>query len=136
MHTCILVADDRNIYEILDRFANYDEYPPKPDAKWDYFAVGGRFEGRLPLKQPRIVRRFFGLIPVGQTTRASVARKFEIDQQAFLASPPAALFFRDKLYECPLVNDPELIAKWDAEFRERFAVIPDDATLQIVDAHG
>lgn len=136
MHTCVLVADDRNIYEILDPFANYDGDSAKPQAKWDYFGVGGRFEGRLPLKQPRTVRRFFGLIPVGRTKRASVARKSEIDQEAFLANPPAAIFFRDKLHECPLTNDAELIDKWDVEFRERFAEIPDDTVLQIVDAHS
>jgi hypothetical protein len=136
MHTSVLVADDRDIYDALDRFTKYDHEPPKPDSKWDFFGIGGRFEGALPLKQPRKVRRFFGLFPAGQTNRASVAKKFEIDQQAFLADPPAALFFRDQLYECPLFAKGEALAKWQAEFRQWFAEIPDDTTLQIVDAHS
>jgi len=48
MHTCVLVADDREIYAILDRFTNYDE-EPKPDSRWDYFGIGGSFAGALPL---------------------------------------------------------------------------------------
>lgn len=136
MHTCVLVADGRGIYEVLDRFTNYDHEPKKPDSRWDYFGIGGRFEGALPLKQPRQLRRFFGLLPAGQTSRVSVAKKSEIDEVTFLADPPTALFFRDQLYECPLFAKDEELAKWQAEFRQRFAEIPDDTILQIVDAHS
>ena len=136
MHTCVLVADGRDIYEALDRFANFDGASEKPDAKWDYFGIGGRFDGALPLQQPRQLRRFFGLLPAGRTSRVSVAKKSEIDQDAFLADPPAALFFRDQLYECPLFAEGEALAKWQAEFRQQFAKIPDDTILQIVDAHS
>jgi hypothetical protein len=136
MHTCVLVADSRDIYEALDRFTKYDHDEPKPDSRWDFFGIGGRFEGALPLRQPRQVRRFFGLLPAGQTSRVSVAKKSEIDQQAFLTDPPTALFFRGELYECPLFAEGEVLAKWQTEFRQRFAEIPDDTALQIVDAHS
>ena len=136
MHTCVLVADERNIYEALNRFSNHDHDEPKPDSRWDYFGIGGRYEGALPLKHPRKLRRFFGLLPAGETSRVSVAKKSEIDQETFLADPPAALFFRDQLYESPLFAEGEALATWQAEFRQRFAAIPDDTTLQIVDAHS
>ena len=136
MHTCVLVADERDIYEALDRFTNYDNEAAKPDSRWDYFGIGGRFEGALPLKHPRKLRRFFGLFRAGQTSHVSVAKKSEIDQAAFLAHPPPALFFRDQLYECPLFAEGEALARWQAEFRQRFAEIPDDTTLQVVDAHS
>ena len=136
MHMCVLVADDRDIYDALHRFTKYDHEPLKPESKWDFFGIGGRFEGALPLKQPRKLRRFFGLLPAGQTSKASVAKKSEIDQQAFLTEPPTALFFRDKLYVCPLFAKGEVLQNWQAEFRKRFAEIPDDTTLQIVDAHS
>ena len=136
MHTCVLVADDRNIYEALDRFTNYDHEPRKPDSRWDFFGIGGRFEGALPLKQPRQMRRFFGLLPAGNTSRVSVAKKSEIDEQAFLAAPPTAIFFKDRLYECPLFAEGETLADWQAEFRRIFAEIPDETTLHIVDAHS
>jgi hypothetical protein len=35
MHRCVLVADDRGIFDALDRFTKYDHEPPKPDSKWD-----------------------------------------------------------------------------------------------------
>jgi len=136
MHTCVLVADDRDIYVALDRFTNYDNEEPKPDSKWDYFGIGGRYEGALVLKRPKQLRRFFGLLPAGQTSRVSVAKKSEIDQEALLANPPAALFFAENLYECPLFAEGDALARWQAEFRERFSEIPDETTLQIVDAHS
>jgi hypothetical protein len=45
-------------------------------------------------------------------------------------------FFRDRLYECPLFAKGEAIARWQADFRRLFNEIPDDTTLQIVDAHS
>jgi len=136
MHTCVLVADDRDIYIALDRFTNYDADEPKPDSKWDYFGVGGCYEGFLVLKQPRSLRKFFGLLPAGETSRVSVATKAEIDQEALLAAPPDAIFFEDHLYECPLFAEGEALDEWRAEFRRRFYDIPPETTLQIVDAHS
>ena len=136
MHTCVLVADSRDIYEALARFTNYEDDEPTADSRWDYFGIGGRYEGALPLRKSRPLRRFFGLLPAGETTRVSVAKKSEIDQQAFLVEPPAALFFRDQLYESPLFAEGDELLQWQAEFRQRFAEIPDDTTLQIVDAHS
>ncbi len=42
---------------------------------------------------------------------------------------------RDRLYECQLFAEGAALAKWQAEFRQRFAEIPDETILQIVDAH-
>ena len=134
MHMCILVADNGNIYELLDRFTNYC-YDKKPESRFDYFGIGGNYEGALPLREPRKLRKFFGLIPAGETSHVSVAKKSEIDEQAFLVDPPAALFFQDKLYECPMFADGEALKKWQDEFRSRYAEIPYDNMLQIVDAH-
>jgi hypothetical protein len=136
MHTCVLVADDRDIYVLRDRFARYDHREDTPDSRWDHFGVGGRFADALPLRHPRPIRRFFGLVSAGATSRASIAKKCEIDQDAFLADPPAALFYLDQLYECPLFADGDALANWRAEFRQRFAEIPEETTLQIVDAHS
>ena len=131
----ILVADNGDIYELLDRFTNYN-HENKPESRFDYFGVGGSFAGALPLKKPRKKKRLWGLIPAGETSHVSVAKKSEIDEEAFLAAPPVALFFRDMLYECPMFAEGESLLKWQAEFRKMFAEIPDDNTLQIVDAHS
>ena len=66
MHTCLMVADEGDIYVLLDRFTNYDEESSGPDAKWDYFGVGGKWDGMLKLKKPRPVKKFFGLITTGE----------------------------------------------------------------------
>src|SRR5690349_21404334 len=113
MHMCVLVADGRDIDVALDRFMKYDYVPSKPEARWDWITIGGYYKSALPLKQPRQLRRFFGLLPAGQTSRVSVAKKSEIDQQAYLADPPAALFFRDQLFVCPLSADADELANWD-----------------------
>jgi len=138
MHTCILVADDGDIYDVLYPWSNYDNDPNgrQPHANFDWFEIGGRYQGALPLKHPRKIRKFFGLLPAGESTRVSVAKKSEIDQRAFLAEPPVALFFQGNLYQCPLFAEGEALKKWQVEFRERFAQVPDDITLQIVDAHS
>ncbi len=136
MHTCVLVADEGNIYVVLDRFTNYEHEQPKPDSRWDYFGIGGRFEGALPLRQPRKLRRFFGLLPAGETSQVSVAKKAEVHAESFLADPPAALYFRGKLYECPLDADADGLKRWQEEFRKLYADIPDETKLQIVDAHS
>jgi hypothetical protein len=138
MHTCILVADNGDIYDVLYPWSDYDNDPNarQPHAKFDWFGIGGRYAGALPLKQPRMLSKFFGLLPPGESRRVSVAKKSEIDLQVFLAEPPAALFFRGSLYESPLFAQGEALEKWQAEFRDRFAQIPDDITLQIVDAHS
>ena len=67
----------------------------------------------------------------------SVAKKSEIDQQAFLHQRvPGALYFRGSLYQAQPFATGEALEKWRAEFLKYFAEIPDDITLQIVDAHS
>ena len=136
MHRSVLVADSGDIYELLYPWSKYEDDAPKPQAKFDYFGVGGRFEGYFHLKQPRQLRKFFGLFSAGSTTRVSVAKKYEIDQDSLLRDPPAALFFRGELYECPLFAEGDKLSKWKMEFAQQFAQVPDDSTLQIVDAHS
>jgi len=46
------------------------------------------------------------------------------------------LLYRGTLYESPKFAEGEALQKWQAEFRERFAEIPDDIILQIVDAQS
>jgi hypothetical protein len=136
MHTSILIADKGNIYDLLEQFTNYCDDISKPTAKFEYFGISERIEDALPLKQPRKLRIFFGLLPAGKTTRAFVAKKSEIDQEAFLSDPPPAMFFRGHLYECSVNADRAAAAKWQEDFRKRFSEIPDDTLLRIVDAHS
>ena len=109
-----------------------------PQARHDWYQIGGKWADALKLREPRPVRRFFGLIPAGSTLRATTATKAEIDQQALLADPPAALLFRGKWIASPLLasDEAEAQATWRTEFAESFARIPDDTLLTVIDLHS
>ncbi|HSY19873.1 MAG TPA: hypothetical protein VK815_16135 [Candidatus Acidoferrales bacterium] len=136
MHTFLLVAGEGPIPALLEPFADYGGEGENENGKFDWFEVGGRFGAALPLKQPRQLKRFFGLLPGGTTARATTAKKSEVDSQALLADPPAALLFRGQWSESALFAQHEQAEKWRAEFARRFAEIPDDTTLTVVDIHG
>ncbi len=139
MHTSVLVADNGDIYDLLDRFAAYDGEPSSDDARWDNFGVGGIFAGALPLARRSAWRRWLPFVP-RWITGVSVARKSDVDTEALLSNPPMALFFQGVLHECPLSEEPEddahILAAWEATFRRLYDEIPEDATLQVVDAHS
>ena len=136
MHTFLLVAGEGQIPKLLEPFADYGGEGTNNNAKFDWFEIGGRFGTALPLKQPRQLKRFFGLLPGGTTTRATSAKKSEVDQTALLADPPAALLFRGQWSESALSTKDGEAERWRAEFARRFAEIPADCTLTVVDCHG
>jgi len=107
-----------------------------PDGRFDFYEVGGRWNGFLQLRQPRQLRRFFGLFPAGYATRVSSAKKSQIDQQALLADPPAALLFRGQWFASQIFAKGEALKTWLEEFSRHFSEIPDDTTLTIVDVHS
>jgi hypothetical protein len=51
-------------------------------------------------------------------------------------NPARASRFKSIITGAGSAGTLEALAKWQAEFRLRFAEIPDDTTLQIVDAHS
>ena len=136
MHTYLLVAGEGKIPDLLEAFADYGGEGTNENAKFDWFEIGGRFGAALPLKQPRQLRRFFGLLPGGTTSRVVSAKKAEVDQQVFLADPPAALLFRGQWSESAIFAKGEEAEKWRTEFVRLFEQIPDDTTLTIVDCHS
>jgi hypothetical protein len=107
-----------------------------PKGRVDYYCVGGKWDGFLQLRQPRKLRRLFGLLPPGCTSRVSSAKKSEIDQQALLADPPAALLFRGQWFASPIFADGDALDTWKAQFSRRFSQIPDETTLTVVDIHS
>ncbi len=107
-----------------------------PKGRHDWYEVGGQWADALKLRQPRPVRRFFGLIPAGSTLRATTATKIEIDQEALLADPPAALLFRGEWFASPIFVQGNAETRWRTEFSEHFSRIPDDTLLTVVDVHS
>ena len=136
MHTFLLVAGEGKIPDLLEAFADYGAEGTNENAKFDWFEIGGRFGAVLPLKQPRQLRRFFGLLSAGSTSRVVSAKKSEVDQQTLLADPPAALLFSGQWSESEIFAKGEAADKWRTEFARLYSEIPDDTTLTIVDCHS
>lgn len=107
-----------------------------PEGRHDWYQVGGQWADTLRLREPRKLRRFFGLLPAGWTSRATTAKKSQIDQQALLADPPAALLFRGQWFASPIFAEGDTEPKWRGEFAQHFTQIPDDTTLTVVDLHS
>jgi len=136
MHTYLLVAGDEKVSDLLEPFADYGGEGTNNDAKFDWFEVGGRFGSALRLRSPRPLRKFFGLLPAGLTSCAVSAKKFEIDQQALLADPPAALLYNGNWSESAFFAKSDESEKWRVKFSHLFQEIPDDTTLTVVDCHS
>ena len=107
-----------------------------PKGRVDCYEVGGRWDGFLRLREPRQLRRFFGLLPAGKTSHVSSARKSEIDRETLLAEPPAALLFRGQWFASPIFAEGEALDIWRQEFSQHFAQIPDETMLTVVDVHS
>src|ERR1051325_6683534 len=58
-----------------------------PGGKFDWFAVGGRFDGMLPVRA------------AGGPRRANQARRGEVDEDDLFADPPAALLVNGEWHE-------------------------------------
>ena len=135
MHTLLLVIGD-DIDSQLRPFAGWDGTEEKPNAMFDWYETGGRWEGFLQLREPRLHKRLFGLLPPREERRTNVAKKREIDSAALLADPPAALLYQGQWHEAPPQLDGPLDEDWISQFIGIFSQIPDDAQLTIVDVHS
>jgi hypothetical protein len=106
------------------------------NGKYDFYQIGGRFDGRLQLKRARQPSAWRKLIGAKPQDRANQARKSEVVPEPILADPPAAVLMDGQWHECPLtLNQTELDA-WRRRFAELFAAIPDDALLTVADLHS
>jgi hypothetical protein len=135
MHIYLLVAGDGKIPELLEPFADYGGEGTNEKAKFDWFQVGGMFKCGLSLKQPRKIKRLFGLF----TTSAScviIAKKSEVDLEDLLKFPPHAFLFGGRWSESKLLPDEQERAQWRAELAQRLAEVPDETTLTVVDCHS
>jgi hypothetical protein len=107
-----------------------------PDSHLDWYSVGGQWEGFLKLRQPRRLRRFFGLLSAGSTMKASSARKDEIDAEQLLADPPAVLVHGGKWFASEIFAKDETLTKWKTEFAQHFVSIPGEMKITVVDVHN
>lgn len=107
-----------------------------PDGKYDWYEVGGRFSGYLRLKSPLRPtgwRRLFGARAKEQVNQAL---KKDVNVDAILSDPPAALLNSGEWHEQPFDSSAEASEEWRRRFSQLFSAIPDDAPLTAMDLHS
>ncbi|HEX6985608.1 MAG TPA: hypothetical protein VF170_09535, partial [Planctomycetaceae bacterium] len=132
MHSLLLVVGD-DVHAQLSRFADWNASGTNSETKFDWYRIGGRWDGYLRLRSPRAKRRLFGLLAPRVESQVNVAKKREIDTATLLASPPSAVLIGGKWSEAPIRFEEAPDESWRHRFFEIFDRVPDDATLTVVD---
>lgn len=135
MHGLLLLAGNGTPKVLLRPFDLDLSGGTNPEGKFDWFEVGGRFRDFLPLRTPRETRRFFGLLRGPLRQQAVTAQKSEVDVEALLKSPPAALLFAGQLSESPMMATGVGLQAWREEFACLLSAVPDDTCLTVIDFH-
>ena len=107
-----------------------------PQAKYDWYEVGGRFSGYFRLTEPVPARWWQRLLGKGPIDRVNRAVKRQVDSKAVFADPPAALLVDGAWHECPMTSEEQKLKIWKAEFAALFDRLPTDAVLTAVDVHS
>jgi hypothetical protein len=107
-----------------------------PQAKFDWYEEGGRFNGYLQLAVPVAPTGWRRLFGARTKDRANRALKRDVKLEPILAAPPAALLWNGQWRECPITTDHEQIETWNQRFREMFAEIAGDSWLSAIDIHS
>jgi hypothetical protein len=107
-----------------------------PQAMFDWYEIGGRFNGYLRLREavpPSWWDRLLGRRAAAGVNRAP---KRDVASEPLLANPPTALLLEGQWHLCPITRDKAEVAAWRKQFAALFRAIPDDATLTAVDVHS
>ncbi len=118
-----------------------DEYWRNPDAKWDWYQLGGRWTGYfklLPGKTGATGRPGLFTHPAENGT-ADQCRKGDIDP-ASVSAPFAVVkdgmwYQRGELGWWAIVSDDKGEDAWGVEFRELWDSLPDDTLVSMYDCH-
>ena len=100
MHARLLVVGD-DVEKQLEPFidpaafespADGVDSPRSPNAKYDYYVLGGTWKHSLELKSPRKVPGWFGLF-TKEINKTHTALKSEIKEDALLSHPPVSVLY-------------------------------------------
>lgn len=93
-----------------------------PNAKWDWWVVGGRWQGHLPLKS-------------GEVADSAAVVDIAEMPSTFAIVKDGQWFERGKMGWWACVSDEKAEDEWDAEVAKLLSDLPPDAHLSIVDCH-
>jgi hypothetical protein len=143
MHACLLVIGD-DVEKQLEPFmdpaafespADGVDSPRSPNAKYDYYVLGGKWKHRLELKSPRKVPGWFGLF-TKEINKTHTALKSEIKEDALLSHPPVSVLHAGVWEDAKFIIGRPPDDSWRRRFEQIFRSLPDSASLTIVDYHA
>lgn len=107
-----------------------------PNSKFDFFKIGGRFDGYLRLRAPRrpsLLGRLVGKKEISQVNRAF---KHEIETQAVVENPPFAILVGEAWVEQGWSSEAPNDDQWRQQFAQRFAAVGESEMITVVDVHS
>ena len=109
------------------------------DKKFDWYEMGGRFDGYFRLKVPKqrgFIASIFGASPIVNVNKA---RKSEVDIKQVKKGCPVAILVDGQWHEIPIAYDTNLhnpnVKKWRKKFSSLFDKVKDDELLTAIDFH-
>lgn len=109
-----MIDEDGNLYSIYN-----------PNAKWDWYSIGGRWDGSLVTKD-------------GTKTNEDLVSNIDWDKTdipfAFV-DPIGRWFERGKMGWWAIVTNETEMAEWERQFKEFITRIGDDVKVTVVDCH-
>lgn len=113
---------------------------PFKDKKFDWYEVGGGWDGYFRLKIPKqrgFIARIFGASPI---VNVNQARKSEVDVKQVKKGCPVAILVDEQFHEIPIAYDSKLhnpnAKKWRKKFFSLFDKVKDDVLLTAIDYHN
>lgn len=114
------VDAEGNVTEVINR--------TNPNAKWDWYSQGGRWNGILKLKTGNFCN-------TAKKSEIDATATFEDDGYPFAACDQNRWMERGEMGWFAMVSNEKDQNDWDAEFRKFWDEIPDDEMVTIVDCH-
>lgn len=128
-------------------WAEYSEY--NPNSKWDWWCQGGRYRGRLKLKEPREDAPLYTGWQYGKDDNEYKRLKYEGYCDQALAGEVSNLdefvpfavvkygewFERGEMGWWAIVSNEKELNTWDKEVKALLKDLPSDTLLTVVDCH-
>lgn len=113
-------------------------YYDNPNAKWDWYILGGRWSGMIKLKEGAtgVAGRsgvFKNETGIDSAKKGDILNLHEIKTYAILKD--GEWYARGEMGWFGVSNDSLSIEEWDKKYIELLTGLPDDILLSIVDCH-
>lgn len=142
-----LLFSDDEYYQKAIKYYDADEIGSEgevystrnPNAKWDWFQLGGRWSGLIKLRNGANGKTGRGSLVHANEAGIDQAIKKDIDNfnelKTFAILKDGNWYERGEMGWWGVVHDEKDEKKWDEEFSKLIADLPDDTLISIYDCH-